>query len=86
MQHLRDAHSIARLVLVLFALTIGVAIASPIVQPQVMQLVWSAHGGMKVLVSNDDGSSPATGYTLQCPPVRGYLKTHWVTCTPTHEF
>jgi isoquinoline 1-oxidoreductase beta subunit len=77
MQQLHDAHSIARLVLVLFALTIGVAIAAPIVQLQVMQLVCSVYGGMKVLVSNDDGSSPATGYTLQTPMECGIPMGPW---------
>jgi hypothetical protein len=77
MQHLHDAHSIARLVLVLFTVTIRVAIASPIVQLQVMQLVCSVYGGMKVLVSNDDGSSPATGYTLQCPLCAGSRASEW---------
>ena len=67
MQHLRDAHYLARWVLVWFALTISVAIASPIVQPQGLQLVCAGQGGMKLLVSGDDGSSPATGHTLHCP-------------------
>jgi hypothetical protein len=71
MQHLRNAHSIARFVLVWFALTIGVAIASPIVNPQAMQLVCSASGGTKVLVANDDGSPAVASHTLHCPLCAG---------------
>ncbi len=67
MQNLRNAKLIARFVLVWFALAIGVAIASPMVKPQAMQLVCSGAGAMKVVVSGDDGSQPATSHTLDCP-------------------
>jgi hypothetical protein len=67
MQFLRNTHLIARFVLVWFALSIGVAIASPIVKPQAMELICSGAGGMKLLAKSTDGSPKVTGHTLDCP-------------------
>jgi hypothetical protein len=67
MQTLRNAHLIARIVLVWFALSIGVAIASPIVNPQALELICSSAGMMKLLVKTDDGSKPPGNHTLDCP-------------------
>jgi hypothetical protein len=67
MQQLRNAKLIARFVLVWFALSIGVAIASPMVRPQAMQLICSGAGAMKVIAIGDDGKVPATSHTLNCP-------------------
>jgi len=67
MQTLRRAHTLARFVLVWFALSIGVAIASPIVKPQAMELICSSSGAMKVLVKTDDGAKELSGHTLDCP-------------------
>jgi hypothetical protein len=67
MQFLRNAHLIARFVLVWFALSIGVAIASPIVKPQAMELICSGAGGMKLLVKSTEGSPKPAGHTLDCP-------------------
>ena len=67
MQFLRNAHLLARFVLVWFALSIGVAIASPIVKPQAMELICSGSGVMKVLVKTDDGTREVASYTLDCP-------------------
>jgi hypothetical protein len=68
MQTLRNAHLIARFVLVWFALSIGVAIASPMVNPQSMQLVCSGTGSMKVISVDAAGkSSPTVHHTLDCP-------------------
>jgi len=66
MQTLRRAHFLARFVLVWFALSIGVAIASPIVKPQAMALVCSGAGVVK-LVQTDDGAPTPSGHTLDCP-------------------
>lgn len=66
MQALRNASFLARLVLAWFALAIGVAVASPIVKPKSMELLCSG-GVMKLLVASDDGSTPASGHTLDCP-------------------
>jgi hypothetical protein len=65
MQPLRQARFLARLVLAWFVLAMGVAIASPVVQPKATQLVCSG-GTMKLLV-HGDGDEPATSHTLDCP-------------------
>ena len=65
---LRNARLLARFVLVWFALSIGVAIASPIVKPQGMDLICTGTAGvMKMLFKTDDGSKEASGLTLDCP-------------------
>jgi hypothetical protein len=67
MQTLHRAHTLARFVLVWFALSIGVAIASPLIKPQAMELVCSSAGAMKLLVKTDDGAKELHGHTLDCP-------------------
>lgn len=67
MQTLRNARTIARFVLVWFVLSIGVAIASPIVKPQAIELICSGSGALKVLVKTDDGTRAQSGHTLDCP-------------------
>lgn len=67
MQTLRHATLLARLVLLWFVVSLGVAIASPLVKPQAMQLVCSGSGAMKVIVAGADGKAPATSHTLDCP-------------------
>ncbi|RFO95158.1 DUF2946 domain-containing protein [Rhodoferax lacus] len=67
MQTLRNAKLIARFVLVWFALSIGVAIASPMVNPQGMQLVCSGSTAMKIVVTDDNGQATTSSHTLECP-------------------
>lgn len=67
LQFMRQAHRLARFVLVWFALSIGVAIASPLVKPQAIELICSGSGAMKLLVKTDDGSQQASSHTLDCP-------------------
>ena len=67
MQTLRNAHLIARFVLVWFALSLGVAVASPIVQPKAMELICSGAGLMKLLVQTDDGSQELSIAGMDCP-------------------
>jgi Protein of unknown function (DUF2946) len=67
MQHLRNARFLARFMLVWFALSIGVAIASPMVKPQGMQLICTGAGAMKVIATGDDGKAPPSSHTLDCP-------------------
>lgn len=67
LQPLRLAHRLARLVLVWFVLSLGVAVASPIVHPKAMELICSGSGAIKVLVKTDDGVKEAAGHTLECP-------------------
>ena len=56
MQALRHLPQIGRLVLLWFALSLGVAVASPLVNPQDMELVCSSAGAIKVVVKTDDGA------------------------------
>jgi len=67
MQTLRRAHVLARFVLVWFALAVGAAIASPIVKPQSLELICSAGGSVKLMVTSDDGGAQPTAHTLDCP-------------------
>ena len=67
MHTLRTAHLLARFVLVWFALSIGVAIASPLVKPQSVQLVCSASGAIKIIADGGDADTGALRNTLDCP-------------------
>ena len=72
MHSLRSSVLLARLLLVWFALTLGVAGASPFINPQSMELVCSTGGEVKLVVtqgSNDDETSKAQAlglHTLDC--------------------
>lgn len=71
MHTLRTSPLLARLVLAWFALTLGVAAASPMVHPQSMELVCS-DGGIKLVVVGDDGQVvDASHHTLDCPMCLG---------------
>ena len=68
MHTLRHARDLARLMVAWFVLSLGVAVASPLVAPLDMELVCSSTGAMKVLVKSADGSTASqTGHTLDCP-------------------
>lgn len=68
MQTLRRLTNFARLVLAWFVLSLGVAVASPLVAPQDTVLVCTGAGAMKVLVKADDGSTTEVGSsTMLCP-------------------
>jgi hypothetical protein len=68
MQTLRRFTSLTRALLVWFVLSLGVAVASPIVKPQDILLVCSAFGAAKALVQNDDGSTSDLGASaMDCP-------------------
>lgn len=61
---------IARLVLAWFALFIGVAIASPILNPTETQMVCSSAGGMKMVASGEEGTEGAEAkltVNMDCP-------------------
>ncbi|WP_310625140.1 DUF2946 family protein [Limnohabitans sp.] len=64
MQQFRNALHITRLVLVWFALSVGVAIASPVLNP--MDVVCTGTGMIKLVVHGDDGSA-APAKTMDCP-------------------
>ncbi|MFO1219597.1 MAG: DUF2946 domain-containing protein [Burkholderiaceae bacterium] len=56
---------LARFVLAWFALFVGASIASPLVKPTAVQVVCSV--GVKMIVVDDDGSSPKVASGLDCP-------------------
>jgi hypothetical protein len=66
MQSLRHAIQLTRLALVWFVLSVGVAVASPIVNPHGMDLVCTSTGSMKLVVASDDETASAS-HTLDCP-------------------
>ena len=58
---------LARLVLACYLLALGVAMASPLVQPKSVTQVCSADGGMVLVVLDADGDVVASGpHTLDC--------------------
>lgn len=67
MPALRRARCLARLVLAWFALSLGVAIAAPLVKPAGIDVICSGNGSIKLLVKGEpDGGQPAV-HTLDCP-------------------
>jgi len=68
MQSLRAATTLARLVLAWFVLTLGVAVASPIIQPHSVEMVCSAAGSMKLVVVDSNGEAVVSPHSsLDCP-------------------
>jgi hypothetical protein len=67
MSPFRRAHRLASLALVWFVLSIGVAVASPVVHPQAVELVCSSAGAVKVIVQADDGAQEMGAFHLDCP-------------------
>ena len=68
LQHLRECRTIVRWMLVCFCLSIGVAIASPVVHPQGLTLVCTTAGSVK-FVATGDLEAPAAdtvSHTLDC--------------------
>ena len=67
MQFLRNAHQLARFVLAWFVLTLGVAVASPVVHPQAMELICSDAGVYKLVVRGEAEGGLVKNHTLECP-------------------
>lgn len=66
MQQLRHAIQLTRLVLVWFVLSIGVAIAAPVLNPKSVDMVCTGTGTMKMVVQGEDDSA-ASAPTMDCP-------------------
>lgn len=65
---LRNAHSLGRLVLVWLALFLGAAVASPLLQPEGVQLVCTEAGSVKLVQLDADGQeAPGEPHGLHCP-------------------
>lgn len=58
---------LGRWVLAWFCLSLGVAIASPVVHPQTFELVCSTAGAGKVVVKTDEGVRELGASHLDCP-------------------
>jgi hypothetical protein len=58
---------IARLVLVWFTLFLGVAIASPILNPTETQMVCSSAGSMKMVASSEEDVDAKARTSMDCP-------------------
>ncbi|QSI33435.1 hypothetical protein GNX71_29265 [Variovorax sp. RKNM96] len=63
----RPGVPLIRWALLWFALSIGAAIASPMVHPVSMELVCSASGSVKAIVHTDDGAHELGSGHLDCP-------------------
>lgn len=63
----RPGVSLVRWVLLWFALSLGVAIASPVVNPQSIELVCSTNGSVKAIVHTDDGAQEMGLAHMDCP-------------------
>lgn len=73
LQSLREKRAIVRWMLVWFVLSMGVAVAAPVVNPQALSLVCSASGKV-LMVSSDDGSA--------APAEEAAHAIHCVMCLP----
>ncbi|GKT26817.1 DUF2946 family protein [Acidovorax sp. SUPP3334] len=68
MHTLRHARLLARLILVWFVASLGMAVAAPLVHPQRMEPVCSASGETRwVMVGATDGAAPSMHHGLECP-------------------
>ncbi len=68
MHRLRHARSLARFLLVWFALYLGAAVASPLVAPQAFEVICSGAGTAKLLAkSADGGSQEVQTFGMDCP-------------------
>lgn len=63
----RPAAGLVRGLLLMFVLSLGVAIASPIVKPQAMELICSGAGVIKAIVHTDDGVQEMGAGHMDCP-------------------
>ncbi len=64
---LRTGGFLGRWVLLWFVLSLGAAIASPLVQPRAMELVCSSAGAIQVVVQGDDGAQALGAAQADCP-------------------
>jgi len=68
MQTLRRFTMLTRLVLAWFVLSLGVAVAAPVIAPQHILFVCTGTGAMKVLTQVEDGSTTEQVHSrMDCP-------------------
>jgi len=66
LQAIRQSRHVARAVLAWFVLSMAVAIAAPVVQPQGSTLVCSASGAIQLVDAGGDDGVAAGKHTLDC--------------------
>ncbi|WP_422098363.1 DUF2946 family protein [Variovorax sp.] len=66
-RHTRFLGLAGRWVLLWFALSLGAAIASPLVHPQAIELVCSSAGAVKAVVHTEDGVQEMGVSHMDCP-------------------
>lgn len=72
LQTIRQARRLIRSVLAWFVLSVGLAVAAPLLQPQSLSLVCSAAGSLKLVATGDlgdqgnPGAPMAAHHTLDC--------------------
>lgn len=67
---MKTLRSMARLrwwLLAWFVLSVGAAVASPMIQPKVTELVCSSAGTVKLLVHSDSGTAELGAMGMDCP-------------------
>ncbi|MCW5286091.1 DUF2946 domain-containing protein [Verminephrobacter eiseniae] len=67
MQTLRRVRWLVRLVLAGFVMSIGVAVASPMLHPQALELICSGAGAIELRAHTDGGAVPQSGHQPDCP-------------------
>ncbi|MBT2321611.1 hypothetical protein J7E62_04465 [Variovorax paradoxus] len=67
LRHVHHFGHIGRMVLLWFVLSLGAAVASPVVNPQALELVCSSAGAVKVVVQTDDGAQELGMSHMDCP-------------------
>ncbi|MCD2515372.1 DUF2946 domain-containing protein [Massilia sp. G4R7] len=67
MHILRTSLTLTRLVLAWFMLTVGVAVASPVISPQTLVLLCSHEGRKAVVIDADGQVVTASQASLDCP-------------------
>jgi hypothetical protein len=63
----RPGVGLVRGLLLMFLMSLGVAMASPIVKPQAMELICTSSGHVKAVVHTDDGVQEMGAGHLDCP-------------------
>lgn len=63
----RPGVGLIRWVLLWFTLSIGAAVASPVVHPQTVELVCASVGSIKAIVHTDDGVQELGAGHMDCP-------------------
>lgn len=67
MHALRSFTVLRLVVLAWFMASMGVAIASPLVNPQTIEVICSGAGTIKLLVQTDDGTVEMAATAMDCP-------------------